>query len=48
MIVSDGHPLSSTTAKQVLDVAEANLTEDEFSKLKELLAFWADHGEISI
>ncbi|MBR1711202.1 MAG: hypothetical protein IJ719_20630, partial [Clostridia bacterium] len=46
MIVSDGHPLSSTTAKQILDVAQTNLTEEEFSKLNELLAFWADHGEI--
>ena len=48
MIVSDGHALSSITAKQILNVAEANLTEEEFSKLNELLAFWEEHGEISI
>ena len=48
MIVSDGHALSSITAKQILNVAQANLTEEEFSKLNELLAFWEEHGEIRI
>ena len=47
MIVCDNHPLSSTMAKQVLSVAESNLTEEEYSKLIELLTYWEEHGDIS-
>ena len=48
MIVSGNYPLSSVHAKQVLDVAKDKLTEDEYSKLMELLEYWEQHGTISI
>jgi DNA-binding SARP family transcriptional activator len=44
MIVCDKHPLSSTSAKQALSVAQDKLTEEEYSKLVELLEYWEEHG----
>ena len=48
MIASDNHPLSSTSAKQVLSVAQDKLTEEEYSRLLELLEYWEEHGVADI